>query len=90
MPGRDGAGPTGMGPLTGRGLGYCRSEEGHPRYSYRVGRGRFLRRGCGRWMGYGYRENVNNKEDFLVTLKNQQQWIQEKIEEIENDMTKES
>lgn len=44
MPGGDGTGPLGYGPLTGRGLGPC-------------GRGLYFRRGFGRgfYRGYGFR-----------------------------------
>ncbi|PIN78180.1 hypothetical protein COV15_00035 [Candidatus Woesearchaeota archaeon CG10_big_fil_rev_8_21_14_0_10_34_12] len=41
MPGQDGTGPSGQGPLTGRGLGPC-------------GRGLGFRRGFGRGMGRGF------------------------------------
>ncbi|MBN1942659.1 MAG: DUF5320 domain-containing protein [Phycisphaerae bacterium] len=40
MPGFDGTGPMGQGPMTGRGLGPC-------------GRGMAFRRGGGRGLGYG-------------------------------------
>lgn len=46
MPGRNGTGPLGMGPLTGRGMGPC----GRGYFSYRPRLG--LRYGYGR--GYGY------------------------------------
>lgn len=47
MPGFDGTGPRGMGPMTGRGMGYCR-----PRRFY----GREMRYGFGyeRGRGFGY------------------------------------
>ncbi|MBP8912835.1 MAG: DUF5320 domain-containing protein, partial [Phycisphaerae bacterium] len=47
MPGGDGTGPVGMGPMTGRGVGYC---AGYPTPGYMiggVGRG-FWGRGRGR------------------------------------------
>jgi len=40
MPGMDGTGPLGLGPMTGRGLGPC-------------GRGLGWRRGLGRGLGFG-------------------------------------
>ncbi|HHT27788.1 MAG TPA: DUF5320 domain-containing protein [Firmicutes bacterium] len=49
MPGRDGAGPMGMGPMTGRGLGMCI----RPNYSYGPGCGFAFRRGrFGRGRGF--------------------------------------
>ncbi len=44
MPGRDGTGPSGMGPMTGRGMGVC---SGNPQPFTGFGRG------FGRGMGYG-------------------------------------
>lgn len=46
MPGRDGSGPMGMGPMTGRGLGLCSGVDA-PYY------GPGFRRGCGRGLGWG-------------------------------------
>ncbi len=43
MPGLDGTGPLGLGPMTGRGLGLC-----NPYGPF--GRGRWWR---GRWFGFG-------------------------------------
>lgn len=70
MPGFDGTGPSGEGPMTGGGFGYCnpaRAGYGRPYgrgYGYDrgfgFGRGRGLRRGFGplygpgRWYGPGY------------------------------------
>ena len=44
MPRRNGTGPTGNGPMTGRGMGYCRGGVG-----YGMGRGA----GFGRGLGWG-------------------------------------
>ena len=49
MPGGDGTGPMGMGPMTGRGAGYC---AGYNMPGFAQGRG-FWRRGFGR--GFGWR-----------------------------------
>jgi hypothetical protein len=48
MPGRDGTGPIGVGPMSGRGLGVCSA--GAPGY----GAGRGLGLGFGRRGGRGY------------------------------------
>jgi len=54
MPGRDGTGPSGAGPRTGRGWGICQGYAG-PRFfgdgSRRRGYGSGF--GCGRGFGYG-------------------------------------
>ena len=52
MPGGDGTGPVGHGPMTGRGLGLCAgySSPGYANPSY----GRGLGRGWGRGFGRGY------------------------------------
>lgn len=60
MPGRNQTGPMGMGPMTGRGAGYCRGNAGreisYPAagsgYGPGFGRGRGL--GCGRRMGRNF------------------------------------
>ena len=59
MPGFDGTGPEGRGPLTGRGMGYCAvptdEYEKIPKRRYGYGRRRRRRmRGRGRGFGHGY------------------------------------
>ncbi len=62
MPGFDGTGPRGQGPMTGRGMGYCAVpiEEGsgyrpavHPYVAYGQ-TPRFWGRGFGRGRGFGF------------------------------------
>jgi hypothetical protein len=59
MPGGNGTGPAGMGPMTGRGAGYCAgySTPGYMNpglgFGSGFGRGRGFGRGIGR--GFGYR-----------------------------------
>lgn len=48
---RDGTGPMGQGPLTGRGMGYCAGEAVGRPYGRGVGYGRSA--GFGRGVGYG-------------------------------------
>lgn len=50
MPRGDGTGPEGLGPATGRGLGYC---TGHSSPGFTKGGGRGLARGRGRGIGRG-------------------------------------
>lgn len=59
MPFGDGTGPRGMGPMTGRGAGYC-AGSGRPGFAnalpgrwFGFGRGRGRGRGYG-WSGAGY------------------------------------
>jgi len=52
MPFGDGTGPLGLGPRTGRGLGYC---SGHPYPGYLNPIGRGWGRGRGRGLGLGWR-----------------------------------
>jgi len=62
MPRGDGSGPDGMGPVTGRGFGYCTGHD-HPGYvvpggmgrGMGWGRGRGWGRGLGRGRGFGWR-----------------------------------
>ncbi len=80
MPGFDGTGPWGMGPGTGWGLGPC-------------GAGRAWRRGFGRgWFGrgrgFGWRWWWMNysPEDELEFLKNQKEFIEQRINELEREI----
>jgi hypothetical protein len=52
MPGRNGTGPQGMGPMTGRGMGVC-SGNPQPYTGYGYGYGRGFGGGFARGMGYG-------------------------------------
>ena len=49
MPGRDRTGPRGMGPMTGRGLGYCAGADAPGYVNPAPGYGRGLGRGRGWW-----------------------------------------
>lgn len=53
MPGFDGTGPLGQGPMTGRGLGNCNPNAAG--YGAGRGLGRGMGRGFGRGMGRGFR-----------------------------------
>jgi hypothetical protein len=70
MPGRDGTGPMGQGPLTGRGLGPC-------------GRGLAFRRGFGR--GFGWRRFLDEPvfEPITLTKEEQKKILEEELKEIE-------
>jgi hypothetical protein len=64
MPGRSGTGPRGMGPMTGRGMGFCAVPvtEGYINTGAGQGFGTGLGRGrsfCGRGGGRGWRKMFN-------------------------------
>lgn len=87
MPWRDGTGPFGEGPLTGRGLGPC-------------GRGMGWRRGFGWGRGFGWRrfrrqfppiyvENVQlTNEEKRKILKAELEELENEKREIENELKK--
>jgi hypothetical protein len=85
MPRRDGMGPMGMGPMTGRGFGVC----GNKFY----GRRNCFGRGFGPWYGarYGFapgygpgylRQDITEKE----FLKSQKEFLESQIELLEKEL----
>lgn len=91
MPGRNGTGPLGMGSMTGRGFGFCRSMNNGAAAGGRFGRNAF---GCG--FGYGRRSfgaafgvgswnpAVITKDDLRLRaqeLKAELDWINETLSE---------
>jgi hypothetical protein len=75
MPRRDGTGPMGVGPMTGRGLGWCTGVNAGW-YGAGFGLGLACRRGFGRWFGRGYAvnpyinlKNVNTPRQMLEMQK---------------------
>lgn len=60
---RDGTGPMGLGPLTGRGFGYCGTGAGSG-CGFRIGMGWI--RGFGRGMGYGWRMAAGEPDPYAV------------------------
>lgn len=95
---RDGKGPLGLGPMTGRGLGFCSGEYSEvPRFGRRSGYGRGIgqgyRQGFGRGNGRRYiydNADVNNSyykdeninESMLLEEKNR---LEARLKEI-NDL----
>jgi len=61
MPAYDGTGPRGMGPMTGRGMGYCAEYASNPNY---FGAGRRIGRGFSRGRGFG-QDSVYNPRGLL-------------------------
>jgi hypothetical protein len=94
MPYGDGTGPAGMGPMTGRGVGYCGTGYGRPTTGMR-GRGLANRRGvfwnCRRgWPGYpGYPGAFNafgapGAEDEKQMLKSEMEVIESRLNQIKS------
>lgn len=73
MPGFDRTGPRGMGPMTGRGMGYCGG-------GMRCGYGRGFGRGC----GWGYRAPITKDEEKEM-LKEEIKVLEKRIEELGSD-----
>lgn len=73
MPGRDDTGPSGQGPLTGRGLGPC-------------GRGMAFRRGFGR--GFGWRRffDESMSEPLTLTKEEQKKILEEEKKDLELEL----
>lgn len=55
MPAKDGTGPNGQGPKTGRGLGNCKPNDSNKDVTG-------FNRGFGRGRGFGYRNQNTNSE----------------------------
>ena len=71
MPGQDKTGPSGQGPLTGRGLGPCGGGRG---FGFRRGFGR----GCGR--GFGWRAGA---EPVTLTKEQEKKILEAELAELE-------
>lgn len=99
MPGFDGTGPRGMGPMTGGGRGFC-SPRGIVRgrgmgmdYGFRRGRGFGPGWGLGYQAPYPYGPTVNpyapsmSREEKLNFLRYQAQAVKEQLDQIEAKMS---
>ena len=79
MPRGNRTGPTGMGPQTGRGMGYC-SGNADPGYAWP---GRGFGRGLGFGRGFGFFNVPQNvPQDELQILKNQAQALSDQQKQI--------
>ena len=75
MPGMDGTGPLGQGPLTGRGLGPCGA-------GFRRGFGR----GMGRGLGRGFRRfALAGQPQVVLTEGDEKKILEEELKELELD-----
>ncbi len=80
MPGRDGTGPMGIGPLTGRGMGFCRVS----RPIGRLGLGLGFRRGFGNNFYAGTSNRKQALEEQKEILKDQLDWINQELDRNED------
>ena len=71
MPAYDRTGPSGQGPVTGRGIGFCRG--------FRRGFGR----GYGR--GFGFRRNPV-QEPVILTEKQEKEILEQELKELKTDI----
>jgi len=78
MPRRDGTGPMGYGPLTGRGMGFCTRQPG-----YRMGYGYGMGRG---WRsGFGAFQPISGQQ----SLQARKQMLEEELKQVENLLAQE-
>ena len=92
MPGFDGTGPRGMGPMTGWGRGFCAVPLGGAGSRPYWGRG-FYGRGGGRgfrryWTGPGFPVGSVSKEGELAMLKDQAELLKQQLEDVEARLRK--
>jgi hypothetical protein len=102
MPRGDGTGPMGMGPLTGRGAGFCAgfAAPGYmnltPGYGIGFGRGRGFRRmfyltGMPGWARYGYPvyDGANAPAtDEKEILSNQAEFLENQLQQVKKRLNK--
>ena len=92
MPGGDRTGPNGMGPMSGRGAGFC-SGFGRPGWANRFGgwgRGFF---GGRRGGGFGFRGAWGGYAPYAVPqdyaagpVSDEKQWLEERTRQLENEL----
>ena len=96
MPRGDRTGPNGMGPMTGRGLGYCNDyvspgfTKGIPRGGAGFNYGRGLRRGFRGGFGYDPRFQYPNYSNYVVpkySAKDEAKYLETEIDALKNELT---
>jgi hypothetical protein len=87
MPGRDGTGPMGAGPMTGRGFGICTGANA-VKYGagFGMGLGLARRRGFGRGFGRGFPVNEISSETQKELLQAQKEILQKRLEVIDKQL----
>lgn len=87
MPGRNGTGPMGMGPMTGRGYGFCGNGYYGRRNCYGIGlRRRGLGFGAGLGLGLGAVYGVKRAFSQKELLQNQKEFLESQIELIDREL----
>ncbi len=89
MPGRDGSGPYGIGPRSGRGFGPCAGHPVQPFIGYGCGYGYGRGRG-NRLMRYGYPvapQDLDADEEKAF-LQNQVKYLESQLETLKNQLKK--
>lgn len=93
MPRGDGTGPMGMGPMTGRGAGYCSNYANYGRAGYGRGMGggrgfrrRFYFTGVPGWARNGYAMPDQNGQVFdeRTALKNQEEFLEAQLKQVKD------
>ena len=82
MPGFDGTGPNGQGPMTGRGMGNCAG--------FAPGFRRGFGRGFGRGRGFAWRARampIQQLQPEVITEKEEKQYLEEELEALKQEMT---
>jgi len=99
MPRGDGTGPMGMGPMTGRGAGFCNgfstpgyaNQSGGGFFGRMFGRGfrrMFYATGVPGWARYGnYTYPTANPADEKAALKNQADFLENQLSEIKKRLS---
>jgi len=79
MPNRDKTGPTGQGPLTGRGFGPCGKGSGR---GFGFGCGRGFGRGLGRFFGWN---QPQTKEEQAQALVDYRKALEEELQDVKKE-----
>ncbi len=78
MPRRDGTGPQGLGMMTGRQMGYCRSNRPNDAYGFGYGYGR----------GLGFRRGLGAGRFFPSTsLDDEKQILEDRLNQINRELS---
>jgi len=89
MPGGDRTGPTGAGPMTGRGAGYCNGFNRPGSFRPGIGRGRRnMNFGAGRQGAQFNQEEFSNNPDKdreIADLKNQLKNIESRLDQLSSE-----
>ena len=84
MPNRDKTGPTGAGPLTGRGFGPCGGSRFNRGFGRGFGCGRGFGRGLGRYFGWNQPQSEEEQKQSLVDY---QKALKEELEDVEKEIS---